>query len=266
MELCKVLNGRNIVIGVTGGIAVYKVCEVVSNLKKLGACVDVIMTKHAAEFVTPLTFQTLSNRHVTVDMFAPVTSWEVEHISLAQKADVFVIAPASANTIGKYACGIADNMLLTTVLATKAPVVIAPAMNTSMLENTAVQENLKTLEKRGCVILPTESGRLACGQTGNGRMCAPSVIVDKIVELLCPKQDLKGRKVLVTAGATIQKLDAVRYITNFSSGKMGCEIAKNAAERGAAVTLILGKNNVKPPANVSVVSVESTEDMFNAVM
>jgi len=260
------MKGKNVVVGVTGGIACYKVCEVVSALKKSGACVDVIMTKNAAQFVAPLTFETLSQRPVTVDMFAKKKRFDVEHISLAQKADVFVVAPATANIIGKLACGIADDMLSTTVLACKCPIIVAPAMNTAMFESAAVQKNLQTLESRGYIILQPEEGRLACGDTGKGKMCAPQVILDKIAEVLAVKLDLTGKKVLVTAGATIQKIDGVRFISNFSSGKMGCEIARNALERGAEVILVLGNHTAAVPEGAEIVKVETTDDMFKAVM
>jgi len=260
------MKGNNIVIGITGGIACYKMCEVVSGLKKAGAGVDVVMTKNATQFVAPLTFETLSQRPVTVDMFAKKKRFDVEHVALAQKADGLVIAPATANIIGKLACGIADDMLSTTVLAAKCPIIIAPAMNTAMLESKAVRENLQTLASRGYIILPCGEGRLACGDTGKGKMCEPQVILDKIAEILSAKQDLRGKKILVTAGATIQKIDGVRFISNFSSGKMGCEIAKNALERGADVILVLGSHTVEPPPGARVVSVQTTDDMFKAVI
>ena len=215
------LSGKCVVVGVTGGIAAYKTCEVVSRLKKLHADVRVIMTKNATEFVSPLTFQSLSHNPVSVDTFANIQTWEIEHIALAQRADVFVIAPATANIIGKLACGIADDMLSTTVMATHAPVLIAPAMNTAMLENAATQQNMRTLSERGMRFIAPGTGMLACGTSGAGRMSEPSQIVDEIVRTLRPREDFAGLSVVVTAGPTAEPLDPVRYITNRSSGKMG---------------------------------------------
>ena len=225
------LKGKTVVVGVCGGIAAYKTCEVVSRLRKLGADVHVIMTKHAAEFVRPLTFETLSNNPCVSDMFRRETEWEVEHISLAKKADLFVVAPATANFVGKYANGIADDMLTTTVMATRAPVLIAPSMNEGMLTSRGFERNLATLRQWGVFVADGESGFLACGDIGKGRMAEPQAIADAVCKLLCEKRDFEGKRVLVTAGATIEKLDSVRFITNFSSGKMGCELARAAARR-----------------------------------
>lgn len=261
------LNGVNIVLGVSGGIACYKACEIVSRLKKLGAGVDVIMTKNATEFVQPLTFESLSSRPVTVDMFAPKEKFEVEHISLAKKADLCVIAPTTANVLAKLAEGIADDMLTTTVLAMKCPIVVAPAMNTNMYENPITQQNIDALKKRGFIFVDPVAGRLACGDTGVGKMAEPVDIVSKVVEVLIPKQDFKGKRVLVTCGATREPIDGVRFITNKSSGKMGLEIAKAIIKRGGKVKLIKGLVSVDIPAYITdVVSVETTEDMYNAVM
>ena len=261
------LSGVNIVLGVSGGIACYKACEIVSRLKKLNAGVDVIMTKNATEFVQPLTFESLSSRPVTVDMFAPKEKFEVEHISLAKKADLCVIAPTTANVLAKLAEGIADDMLTTTVLAMKCPIVVAPAMNTNMYENPITQQNIKALKDRGFIFVDPVSGRLACGDTGVGKMAEPIDIVSKVVEVLIPKQDFKGKKVLITCGATREPIDGVRFITNKSSGKMGMEIAKAVFKRGGQVKLVKGLVSVNVPQYITdVVNVETTQDMYNAVM
>ncbi len=261
------LSGVNVVVGVSGGIACYKACEIVSRLKKLNACVDVIMTKNATEFVQPLTFESLSSRPVTVDMFAPKEKFEVEHISLAKKADLCVIAPTTANVLAKLAEGIADDMLTTTVLAMKCPIVVAPAMNTNMYENPITQQNIKALKERGFIFVDPISGRLACGDTGVGKMAEPIDIVSKVVEVLIPKQDYKGKKVLITCGATREPIDGVRFITNKSSGKMGMEIAKAVFKRGGQVKLVKGLVSVNVPQYITdIVDVETTNDMYNAVM
>lgn len=254
------------VLGISGGIAVYKVCHVVRGLKKMGANVDVIMTKNATEFVTPLTFETLSNRPVTTDMFGQKAYWEVEHVSLAQKADLFLICPATANIVGKIANGIADDMLSTTVMATTAPLVICPAMNVNMYHSAAFNQNLDVLKKRGVHVIDANSGFLACGDTGEGRMAEPDQIVEKCVELLCPKQDLLGKKILVTCGATIEKLDDVRFITNFSSGKMGAAVVSAALNRGANVTVILARHTAQIDPRATVVNVETTQEMFDETL
>ena len=261
------LSNFNVLLGVSGGIACYKACEVVSRLKKLNAGVDVVMTKHATEFVAPLTFETLSNRPVVSDMFSREREWEVEHIALAKKADLCIIAPATANIISKLAEGIADDMLTTTYLALKCPVIIAPAMNTNMYENPVIKTNLEKLRKSGVIVVDSAEGRLACGDVGKGKMAEPLDIVAKAVEVLCPKRDYAGKRVLVTAGATRENIDGVRFITNRSSGKMGIEIAKAAVKRGAEVVLVKGLVQVGVPSYISkVVAVESTEQMYEAVM
>jgi len=260
------LTGREIVLGVTGGIAAYKSAEIVSRLRRLGASVHVIMTKSATEFVTPLTFETMSNHPVVTDTFARPETWEVEHIALAKAADLFVIAPATANIMAKMAHGIADDMLSTTVLATRATVLIAPAMNTGMWEAKATQENLKMLKARGVETVGPEGGFLACGDVGAGRMSEPVQIVEKITELLARKQDMTGLKVLVTAGPTREMLDPVRFVTNRSSGRMGYALAENAQQRGAEVTLVSGPVNIPAPKGVTVVNVQSTDDLYNAMM
>ena len=261
------LSNFNVLLCVSGGIACYKACEVVSRLKKLNAGVDVVMTKHATEFVAPLTFETLSNRPVVSDMFSREREWEVEHIALAKKADLCIIAPATANIISKLAEGIADDMLTTTYLALKCPVIIAPAMNTNMYENPVIKANLEKLRKSGVIVVDSAEGRLACGDVGKGKMAEPLDIVAKAVEVLCPKRDYAGKRVLVTAGATRENIDGVRFITNRSSGKMGIEIAKAAVKRGAEVVLVKGLVQVGVPSYISkVVAVESTEQMYEAVM
>lgn len=261
------LKDKTVVIGVSGGIAIYKTLDVVSRLRKLGVNVNVIMTKSATEFVTPLSFQSLSQNYVVCDMFEDPKTWDVEHISLAKRADVFLIAPATANVIGKIANGIADDMLTTTVMATKAKVLIAPAMNTNMYENPILQRNINTLKELGYNFVEPESGRLACGDTGKGKLASPETIVDEVVKLLSKDQDLKGKSIIVTAGPTVESIDPMRYITNRSTGKMGYSIAKEAIERGADVTLITGPTNLTPPQNLKkLVKIESAKDMYEAVL
>lgn len=257
----------NVVLGVTGGIAVYKACDIVSRLKKNGVNVDVIMTKSATEFVGPMTFQSLSNNRVVTDMFDTNFYWDIEHIALAKKADLFLIAPATANIIGKMANGIADDMLSTTVMATKAQIIVAPAMNTNMYENPAVQENIEKLKARGVLFIEPVEGLLACNDVGKGKLEDPEKIVDIAMHHLSKTRDLEGKNILITAGPTIEAIDPVRYITNRSSGKMGYSIAKEAVRRGAKVTLISGKTQEKVPYGIeNFISIESSEDMYNAVM
>ena len=260
------LKGKTVVIGVSGGIAVYKACDVVSRLKKLNANVHVIMTKSATEFVTPLTFQSLSQNYVVSDMFEEPKTWDVEHISLAKKADVFLIAPATANVIGKVANGIADDMLTTTVLACRCPKIVAPAMNTAMFENPITQDNIETLQSYGFIVIPPAEGYLACGDVGAGKLPEPDVLLEYIYQEIAFPKDMKGLRVLVTAGPTQEAIDPVRYITNHSTGKMGYAIAKVAARRGAHVTLVTGKTHLQPPMFVDVVPVISADDMFQAVV
>ena len=259
------LTGRNIVLGVTGGIAAYKSAEVVSRLRHLGANVHVIMTKNATEFVAPLTFRTLSANPVVTDTFAAPEEWNVEHVALAKLADLFVIAPATANILAKMAYGIADDMLSTTVLATKATVLVAPAMNNGMWTAEATRQNVETLRNRGLEFIGPDNGMLACGDEGTGRMSEPAEIVNRIGELLARKQDLQGLKVLVTAGATRERLDPVRFLTNDSSGKMGFAIAEAARCRGAEVTLVKAATTAQTPAGVRIVTVESAEDLLKAM-
>ena len=256
----------NVVIGVTGGIAAYKAVMLVCQLKKLGINVDVIMTKNAQEFVTPLTFETISQNPVTTDTFKRERTWEVEHTALARKADLFVVAPATANVIAKMAHGIADDMLTTTLLATTAPILIAPAMNTVMWRAATTQENVITLQKRGVKIITPESGLLACGEIGEGRMAEPEQLAKEIQDLLAVKKDFQGIRVLVTAGATREHFDPVRYISNPSTGKMGYAIAQAAQERGAEVTLVSGPTALQKPAGVELVPIETTQDLYKTMM
>ena len=260
------LTGREIVLGVTGGIAAYKSAELVSRLRHLGARVHVIMTRNATEFVSPLTFQTLSANQVVTDTFQAPEYWNVEHVALAKLAEVFVIAPATANIIAKMAAGIADDMLSTTVLATKAPVLLAPAMNTGMWTADATQANVKTLKARGVRFTGPESGMLACGDEGAGRMSEPEAIAEAVCSILNPRQDMAGLKVLVTAGATRERLDPVRFMTNDSSGKMGFAIAEAARDRGAEVTAVYGSVTVPVPENIRAVRIESALDLYDAMM
>jgi len=261
------LNGKTVVLGVSGGIAVYKACDLVSKLKKLGLNVHVIMTKAATEFVSPLTFQSLSQNYVVSDMFVEPKTWDVEHITLAKKADLFLIVPATANVLGKIANGIADDMLTTTVMATKAPVLIAPAMNTNMYENVIVQNNIEFLQSLGYNFVEPDSGRLACGDIGAGKLANVDTILDRIVDLLNVEQDLKGQKIVVTAGPTVERIDPVRFLSNRSTGKMGYSIASEAAKRGADVTLISGPTNLKVPTGLSkYVQIESADELYEAMV
>lgn len=261
------LESKNVLVAVTGGIACYKVCGLVSALKKAGACVNVVMTAHACEFVAPLTFETLSNNPVACNMFAPKEHWEVEHVSLAKKADIAIIAPATANVIDKLAAGIADDMLTTTLLACKAKKLVCPAMNTAMYDNPAVREAIDTLKKRGYEFLEPDMGLLACGDVGKGRMCEPEEIFAKALDILMPKRDYAGRTVMITAGATREDIDGVRFISNYSSGKMGIELAKAVKNRGGKVILVAGFVTAAiPPYIDKVVKVKSTRDMYDAVM
>ncbi|MBO4337306.1 MAG: bifunctional phosphopantothenoylcysteine decarboxylase/phosphopantothenate--cysteine ligase CoaBC [Lachnospiraceae bacterium] len=259
------LKGKTVLLGVTGSIAAYKAAEVTSALVKLGADVHVIMTKNACYFINPITFETLTGNKCLTDTFDRNFEFEVEHIALAKKADVFMIAPASANVIGKLASGIADDMLTTTALACICPMIIAPAMNTRMYENAIVQENMKKLKDHGYGFVDPATGYLACGDTGKGKLADPGVLVEAILKEIRFEKDLKGLKVLVTAGATKEAIDPVRYITNHSSGKMGVALAKVAMQRGAEVTLVAAGMSVNPPSFVKVVSVKSAKDMYEAV-
>lgn len=260
------LKGKSVVVGVCGGIAAYKAVDMVSRLKKQGAEVDVIMTEHAVKFVAPLTFRSLCHRPVITDMFEVPEQWNIKHISLAQKADLFVIAPATANIIGKLAAGIADDMLSTTVMATKAPVLIVPAMNYNMYANPILQENVEKLKSMGYRFMEPDTGMMAEGTSGKGRLPEPAAIVETIVGILKTGRDYEGLKVLVTAGPTREPIDPVRYITNHSSGKMGYAVAEAAAERGAEVLLVSGPVSVEKPAGVNLVAVTTAKEMYAAVM
>ena len=259
-------TGREIVLGVTGGIAAYKSAELVSRLRHLGANVHVIMTKNATEFVAPLTFQTLSANPVVTDTFQAPEYWNVEHVALAKRADIFVIAPATANIMAKMAAGIADDMLSTTVLATKAPVLLAPAMNTGMWTAEATRKNAETLAARGIHFVGPDSGMLACGDEGAGRMSEPEMIVEAIHRILFPDSGFSGLRVLITAGATRERLDPVRFLTNDSSGRMGFALAAAARDRGAEVTVIYGSVSVPVPSGVKGIRIESTLELYEAVM
>ena len=260
------LSNTTIIVGVTGGIAAYKACDVVSKLKKLNASIHVIMTESACEFVQPMTFQTLSNNFVINDMFKEPKTWEVEHIELAKRADAFLIVPATANFIGKLAAGIADDMLTTTVMATRAPVIIAPAMNTNMYTNRIVQANIGALQDLGYKFIEPASGRLAWGDIGAGKLADVDDIVAYVVDFFekeAQVKDLVGRSIMISAGPTIEAIDPVRYITNRSSGKMGYAIAKRAVARGAQVTLVSGKTDLDVPKGlVKYINIESADDLY----
>lgn len=260
------LRGKHIVIGVTGGIAAYKTPDLISKLRKQGASVKVVMTKAACEFVTPLTFRTMSQNPVASDMFCDPAVWEVEHIALAKWADLLYIVPATANIIAKMAAGIADDMLSTVALAAKSPILIAPAMNTAMLENPVTQENITKLKGRGILFVEPDSGNLACGDAGKGKLPDTDRLLYEAVSAVGFSKDLAGKQMLITAGATQEAIDPVRYITNHSSGKMGYELAKAAYFRGAKVTLISGKTAIPAPYGVNLVEVTSAEDMYRACM
>lgn len=259
-------KGKNIVIGTSGGIAIYKTLDVISKLKKLDFEIDVIMTKNAQEFIKPLTFQAMTNRPVIGDMFDDVPHWDIEHIALAKKADVFCIIPATANVIGKIANGIADDMLTTTIMATEAPILIAPAMNTKMYMNPLVQANMIKLEKLGMKFINPGEGRLACGDVGTGKLATPDEIVSAIIQLIEKKETLKGRNILITAGPTLERIDPVRYISNNSSGKMGYALAKIARDYGANVKLVSGPVKLAEPFGVEVLHVETSQEMYDSVM
>lgn len=259
------LKGKTVVLGVTGSIAAYKIASLASMLKKLGADVQVLMTENATHFINPITFETLTGNKCLVDTFDRNFQYSVEHVALAKRADVVMVAPATANVIGKLVHGIADDMLTTTVMACKCKKYISPAMNTQMFENPIVQDNLKKCQEYGMEVIAPAVGYLACGDTGAGKMPEPEVLLEYILqEISCPK-DMKGKSVLVTAGATREALDPVRFMTNHSTGKMGYALAVAAARRGAKVTLVTGKVNLPKPLFVTTVEVESAQEMFEAV-
>ena len=257
---------KNLLIGVTGGIAAYKVCEVASYFTKKGVNVNVVMTEHGAEFVAPLTFEALTKKPCLTSLFDGKSADPVAHVNLGRTADAVLIAPATANVIAKLANGIADDMLTSTVLAASCKKLVAPAMFTGMLENPATQRNIEQLRRDGFEIIEPESGRLACGAVGSGRLAEPAELISAVEEALFGSDELKGKRVLVTAGPTREEIDPVRYITNRSSGKMGYAIAKAAKAMGAEVELVSGKTELLPPYGVSTVFVSSAEDMYNAVM
>lgn len=261
------LKGKKIVLGVTGGIAVYKAVDLVSRLRKQGCEVRVVMTEHAQQFVTPLTFKEISGNQVAVSMWSSNQEFNVEHIALANWADAFVVAPATANIIAKMAYGLADDLLSTTLLAAQAPIVVCPAMNTGMYENAATQENIAKLKSRGVTVMPPAVGKLACGTSGAGRLPEPQEIVEFLNAFFAKREgDLRGLKVLVTAAGTREPIDPVRFVGNRSSGKMGYAVAQMAAERGAEVLLISGPSALSIPANVKAIKVETTNEMLEACL
>ena len=260
------LKGKCVVLGVTGSIAAYKIAGLASALKKLHADVEVIMTQNATQFINPITFETLTGNKCLVDTFDRNFSFSVEHIAIAKKADVFLVAPASANVIAKMAHGIADDMLTTTILACKCPKIISPAMNTGMFENEIVQDNLKILKKYGMQVVEPATGYLACGDTGAGKMPEPEVLLQYILREIAYEKDLAGKRVLVTAGPTREAIDPVRFITNHSTGRMGYAIAKMAMLRGAEVTLVSGPVAIESPLFVDTIAVESAQEMYEAGM
>ena len=259
------LKGKTVVLGVTGSIAAYKIVDLASNLKKLGADVHVIMTKNATNFITPITFETITKNKCLVDTFDRNFEFNVEHVSLAKKADIFMVAPATANIIGKIASGICDDMLTTTLFAFKGKKIISPAMNTNMYENPILQDNLEKLKKYGYEIIEPSSGLLACDDIGKGKLPDEEILVSAILRHIAYPHDLEGKKILITAGPTVEAIDPVRYITNHSTGKMGYAIAKNAYLRGADVLLISGPTSIKPFPGIKVINTISAEDMFNQV-
>lgn len=258
------LQGKHIVLGVTGSIAAFKIASLASMLKKRNADVTVIMTQNATNFINPITFESLTSNKCLSDTFDRHFEHSVEHVSLAKQTDAFLVAPASANVIAKAAHGIADDMLTTTLLACECPKIIAPAMNTRMFRNPIVQDNMKILERYGMEVIAPATGYLACGDTGEGKMPEPELLLEYLIKALQP-QDMKGMKVLVTAGATREKIDPVRYISNHSTGKMGYAIARAAMLRGAEVTLVTGKTDIAPPMKVHTIEIESAVDMAEAV-
>lgn len=259
------LKNKTILLCVTGGIAAYKMADVASSLVKLGATVHVIMTRNATNFINPITFETLTSHKCIVDTFDRNFEFKVEHISLAKAADVVLIAPATANIIGKIANGISDDMLTTTVMACKCPILVSPAMNTNMYENPIVTDNINRLAHYGYKIIEPADGHLACGDSGKGKLPAPDVLVKYILREIAFPKDLEGKNILITAGATQESIDPVRYITNHSTGKMGYALATMAAYRGANVTLISGETTLTPPLFVNTVNIRSAADMFEAV-
>ena len=259
------LKGKTILLGVSGGIAAYKMADVASSLVKLGATVHVLMTRNATNFINPITFETLTSNKCIVDTFDRNFDFKVEHISLAKAADIALIAPATADVIGKITNGIADDMLTTTIMACKCPILVSPSMNTNMYENPIVTDNINRLRNYGYQIIEPASGHLACGDSGKGKLPAPETLVEYIKLNIAMTKDMQGKKVLITAGATQEAIDPVRYITNHSTGKMGYALATIAAYRGADVTLVSGETNLNAPLGVKIVNIKSAADMFDAV-
>lgn len=259
------LQGKNIILAVTGSIAAYKIANLASMLKKLEADVTVLMTKNAQNFINPITFETLTGNKCLIDTFDRNFEYSVEHVSLAKRADVVLVAPATANVIGKLACGIADDMLTTTVMACRCKKIIAPAMNTQMYENPIVQDNIRKLEHYGMEVIAPDTGYLACGDIGAGKMPPEQTLLEYILKEINHEKDLFGKKVLITAGPTLERIDPVRFITNHSTGKMGYALARHCMHRGAQVTLITGKTEIEKPPFVKIIETESAGDMFDAV-
>ena len=260
------LKGKTVLLAVTGSIAAYKIANLASMLKKLEADVHVLMTQNATNFINPITFETLTGNKCLVDTFDRNFQFNVEHVSIAKKADVVMVAPASANIIGKIANGIADDMLTTTVMACRCPIIVAPAMNTNMYRNPIVQDNIEKLKRFGYEVIEPDSGYLACGDVGEGKMPSENDLMWHILRQIAFEKDLEGRNVLITAGPTMEKIDPVRYISNHSTGKMGYALAKNCMLRGANVTLVTGQTSIEPPKFVKVVNVVSAADMYEAVV
>lgn len=259
------LRGKRVVLGVTGGIAAYKMATLASMLMKQGAQVQVILTENGSKFITPHTFEALTHTRCMMDTFDRNHNYDVEHVEVAKNADIILVAPATANTIGKMAAGIADNMLLTTILAAKCKILVAPAMNTGMYQNPIVQDNIKRLQEYGMLMIEPTSGYLACGDVGQGKMAEPEVLLEYIANEIACEKDLVGKKVLVTAGGTQEAIDPVRFISNHSTGKMGYAVARNALRRGAQVTLISGQTTLSQPIGMEYVQVESAADMYSQV-